>query len=70
MKNVENLLRNGDNSLNIFLFVVVLMESYILIRKKITCQVEKKQRKCNNLDSLYTASIYSRPTSSDSLPSY
>ena len=47
MKNVENLLRNGDNSLNIFLFVVVLMESYILSRKKITCQVEKKKENVN-----------------------
>ena len=29
------LLRNGDSSLNIFLFVVVLIESYILSRKKL-----------------------------------
>ena len=36
MKNVErNLLSNGDIALNIFLFDVVLMESYILSRKKL-----------------------------------
>ena len=45
MKNVErNLLTNGDSSLNSFLFVIVLMESYILSRNKIIYQVEKKRK--------------------------
>ena len=44
MKNVErNLLTNGDSSLNIFLFVIVLMESYILSRKKYIPGRKKKE---------------------------